>query len=137
MTNSLRIVIDSNILVSRLLLPDSVPARAVQKALRTGQILISDAVLAELAAVLARPKFDPYVSIADRQEFIRLLGRVAERVRVVYRVHACRDPKDNIILEVAVNGAANLIVTGDQDLLSLGRYHDIPILTPAAFLAAQ
>jgi len=134
MTSSPRIVIDNNVLISRLLIPDSIPAQAVRKAVQTGQLLVSDATLLELAVVLARPKFDPYVTIEDRQEFIRLLGRVAERIPVVYRVQACRDPKDNQILDVAVNGAADLIVTGDRDLLALGCYQGVPILTPAAYI---
>jgi uncharacterized protein len=136
MTSSHRIVVDTNVLVSRLLLPGSTPGRAVRKAVDTGQLLISDAAMSELAAVLARPKFDPYVTIGDRQEFIRLLGRVAERVPITYTVHACRDPKDNMLLELAVNGSADLIVTGDQDLLVLHVYQDIPIITPAAYIAS-
>jgi predicted nucleic acid-binding protein len=65
-----------------LLLPGSIPAWAVRKAVDRDQNLISDATLTELAAVLARPKFDAYVTIADRQEFIRLPGRIAERVSI-------------------------------------------------------
>lgn len=117
----------------REVLPLSVPGQAVRKAIDIGQLLISDATLFELAAVLARPKFDPYVSIGDRQEFIRLVGRVAERIPT-YTIHACRDPKDNMILEVAVNGQVDVIVTGDQDLLKLHVIQAIPIVTPASYL---
>jgi putative PIN family toxin of toxin-antitoxin system len=134
MTTSPRIVIDNNVLIGRLLIPDAIPGQAVRKAVHTGQLLVSDTTLFELAAVLARPKFDPYVTIADRQESIRLLGRVAERIPVVYRIQACRDPKDNMVLEVAVNGAADFIVTGDRDLLALGGYQGVGILTPAAYI---
>ncbi len=129
-----RIVVDNNVLISRLLLPASVPGRAVRKAIDSGQLLVSDATLTELATVLARPKFDPYVTIGDRQEFIRLLGRVAERIPITYTIHACRDPKDNMILELAVNGQADLIVTGDQDLLALNAVREIPIITPVIYL---
>jgi putative PIN family toxin of toxin-antitoxin system len=135
MTTSPRIVIDNNVLISRLLLPGSVPGRAVRKAVDTGQLLVSDSTLTELANVLARQKFDAYVTISDRQEFIRLLGRIAERIPITYTVHACRDPKDNMILEVAVNGRADLIITGDQDLLALDVFQEVPIVTPASFLA--
>lgn len=134
MTTRPRIVIDNNVLISRLLLPGSVPGRAVRKAVDAGQLLVSDATLAELAAVLARPKFDPYITIADRQEFIRLLGRIAERIPITYTVHACRDPKDNMILEVAVNGHADLILTGDQDLLTLRTFQEIPITSPSSYI---
>jgi putative PIN family toxin of toxin-antitoxin system len=129
-----RLVVDNNALVSRLLIPGSVPGRAVRKAVDEGQLLVSEAPLEELADVLARAKFDPYVSIADRQEFIRLLGRVAELVPITFTLRACRDPKDDKILELAVNGRADLIVTGDKDLLELNPFRDIPIITPAEYL---
>ena len=77
-----RIVADTNLLVSRLLLPQSVPAEAVRKAVDEGRLLVSEATLEELADVLSRAKFDPYVSLEDRQAFIRVLNRIAERVIV-------------------------------------------------------
>lgn len=129
-----RIVVDTNALVSRLLLPRSVPGNAVRKAADTGQLLVSEATLAELADVLARPKFAPYVTIQDRQQFIRLLGRVAELVPITHTIRACRDPKDDKFLEVAVNGEANVIVTGDKDLLALNAFRKIAIVTPAQYL---
>ena len=91
--------------------------------------------LRALADVLARPKFDRYVTIEDRQQFLRLLGRVAELVPVGYRVQICRDRDDDKFLELAINGEADLIVTGDDDLLALHPFHRIPIVTPPAYLA--
>ncbi len=129
-----RIVADTNSLVSRLLLPESVPAKAVRKAVNDGQLLISDATLEELADVLSRPKFDPYVSVEDRQEFIRVLNRVAERVDIISPVKACRDPKDDKFLEVAINGEADLIVTGDKDLLALHPFRGVEIITPREYI---
>lgn len=134
MTPRKRIVVDNNALVSRLLLPDSAPGRAVRSAVDEGQLLISEATLTELADVLARPKFDRYVSIEDRQQFLRLLGRAAELVPITYRIRACRDPKDDKFLELAVNGSAALIITGDKDLLALVPSQGIAIITPASFL---
>lgn len=129
-----RIVADTNCLVSRLLLPKSVPAKAVRKAVDDAQLLISDATLEELADVLSRPKFDRYVSLEDRQEFIRVLSRVAERVPITSRIKACRDPKDDKFLEVAVSGDADIIVTGDDDLLELHPFRGIEIITPREYL---
>lgn len=91
--------------------------------------------MTELADVVGRPKFDPYLSIAERQEFVRLLGRIAEIVPIVRRVRACRDPADDKFLEVAVNGRADLIITGDQDLLALDPFMAIAVMSPAAYLA--
>ena len=137
MRNRERVVVDTHALISRLLVPGSVPGRAVRKAVDEGELLVSEATMQELADVLARPKFDPYLTIAERQEFLRVLGRIAEMVPIVYTVHACRDPRDDKFLELAVNGEADLIVTGDHDLLVLQSFRDIPVITPAQYLERQ
>jgi putative PIN family toxin of toxin-antitoxin system len=129
-----RIVVDTNALVSRLLLPTSVPGQAVRKAVDNCILLVSEATMNELADVLARPKFDRYISLEDRQQFLRLLGRLADFVPIVYPVHACRDPRDDKFLEVALNGKADLIVTGDADLLALHPWQGIAILSPGSYL---
>lgn len=126
-----RIVLDTNALVSRLLIPDSIPSQAVRKAVDKGEILMSESTLFELADVLGRKKFNAYVSIQDREEFLRMLGRIVEMITILHAVHDCRDGKDNQILEVAVNGQAQVIVTGDEDLLELNPFRDIPVITPA------
>jgi putative PIN family toxin of toxin-antitoxin system len=89
-----RIVVDTNVLVSRVLLPQSIAGRAVRSAVDAGQLLVSEATMQELAEVVARAKFDPYLSIVERQEFIRLLGRIVELVPIVRQVRACRDPRE-------------------------------------------
>jgi uncharacterized protein len=129
-----RIVVDTNALISRLLLPASVPGQAVCKAVDSGILLVSEATMNELADVLARPKFDRYISLEDRQQFLRLLGRLAEFVPIVYPVHACRDPRDDKFLEVALNGKAELILTGDADLTALHPWQEIAILSSADYL---
>jgi putative PIN family toxin of toxin-antitoxin system len=132
-----RIVVDTNVLVSRLLVPRSVPAEAVRRAVDRGTLLASDDTMAELTRVLARSKFDAYVPVEERQRFLRLLGRIVEMVPLLHRVQACRDPKDDKFLEVAVNGGADVIVSGDPDLTDMGSFRGIPILTPAAYLATD
>lgn len=127
----LRFVIDTNTLVSRMLMPESIPAKAVSYSLENGKILISDDTLMEIGEVLSREKFDRYVSIEDRQEFIRLLARISENVEIIRRVKACRDPKDDKFLELAVNGDADTIITGDKDLLVLNPFENIRIIKPA------
>jgi putative PIN family toxin of toxin-antitoxin system len=135
MTPRERIVVDTNVLIGRLLLPESIPGRAVRRAVDGGQLLVSAATMEELADVVGRAKFDPYLSVADRQEFILLLGRIVEMVPIVRVVRACRDPRDDKFLEVAVNGRADLMITGDRDLLELDPFMGIAILSPAAYLA--
>jgi putative PIN family toxin of toxin-antitoxin system len=135
MSPRLRIVVDTNALISRLLLPNSLAAQAIRKAVDEGQLLASESTITELADVLSRAKFDHYVSLRDRQEFLRLLGGIVELVPIVATVRACRDSNDDKFLEVAVNGNANLIVTGDQDLLALHPFRGMAIRTPAQYLA--
>jgi|SRR6185312_682135 len=128
-----RLVIDTNALVSYLLLPRSSVGKAIQKALEH-DLLFSEATMNELADVLARPKFDAYISMEDRQQFLRLLLRIVVVVPVVSRVLVCRDPHDDKVLEVAINGNADLIITGDKDLLSLREFKGIAIMSPASYL---
>ncbi len=134
MQNRPRIVLDTNTLVSRLLIPNSIPGQTVRKAVDEGDILMSESTLFELADVLGRKKVDAYVSIQDREEFLRMLGRIAEMITILHAVHDCRDAKDNQILEVAVNGQAQVIVTGDEDLLVLTPFRGISIMKPADYL---
>ena len=134
MTTDRRLVIDTNLWISRLLVPDGVAAQAVDHGLAWGMPLMSQATLAELAEVLSRPRFDRWVTRAERQQFLRRLGGVVRMVAITQRIHACRDPKDDKFLDVALTGEAQLIVTGDQDLLALHPFHGIEILTPTAFL---
>jgi putative PIN family toxin of toxin-antitoxin system len=127
-------VLDTNVLVSRLLTPKGVASRAVDHALERGILLLSEATLTELAEVLGRSKFDPYVSRADRKQFLELLGGVARIAPITRMLHACRDPKDDKFLDVAVNGNADAIVSGDRDLLDLDPFHSVRIVSPADFL---
>lgn len=129
-----RLVLDTNTLVSGVLLSDSVPGQAVRKAVAEDLMLMSEESLYELADVLSRKKFDRYLSVEDREEFVRLVLRVAEMVPIVTAVHECRDKTDNRILEVAVNGDAELIVSGDRDLLMLNPFRGIPVLKPGDYV---
>lgn len=130
----LRLVVDTNVLISRLLLPRSLAARAVDLAIDEGRLLVSEATLSELARVLARPKFDRYVDIQERQEFILHLGTLVEMVTILQRFQASRDPKDDMFLDVAVNGQASAIITGDADLLALDPFMEIRSVTPARWV---
>jgi predicted nucleic acid-binding protein len=58
----------------------------------------------------------------------------AESVAIIERIAACRDPNDDKFLELAVNGRADLIVSGDRDLVALNPFRGIPIVTPAIFV---
>ena len=134
MRTSYRIVIDTNVFVSAVVLPLSVPRQAVERALNDGILLISEATMGELAEVLYRPKFDHYVTTEERTLFLRQLAETAEFIPVIQKVVECRDPRDDKFLEVALNGRADVIITGDADLLALHPWRGIEILGPAEYL---
>ena len=129
-----RLVVDTNVLVSRLILPRSLPAHAVRKAELQAMLLISEGTMYELADVLARPKFDRYIGIEDRKNFIQRLIYIAEFVPIIQVVRECRDPRDDKFLEVALNGRADAIITGDADLQALHPWRAVEILSPTGFL---
>ena len=137
MATTKRIVVDTNLLISRLLLPSSVPGEAVRKAEREGLVLASRATLDELAEVLGRRKLDLYVTIEQRQEYFRLVLQTIEVVTVKHHVRVCRDPSDDKLLELALSGEAELILTGDRDLLALNPFRGIPIVTAAQYVRAD
>jgi uncharacterized protein len=98
------------------------------------EIVVSEATIGELADLLGRDKWDRYVSIEDRQEFIRRLLQICALVPVLSEIDDCRDAADNRFLALALDAGASVIITGDRDLLDLDPWRDIRILTPAEFL---
>lgn len=129
-----RYVLDTNVLVSAAFFSTSIPRRAFTIARTRGDLLLSAALLRELRDVFSRPKFDRYASTDVRIELLLELERSALFVSIRETVQECRDPKDDRVLEVAVNGGATCIVSGDADLLVLDLFRGIPILLPAAFV---
>lgn len=129
-----RIFVDTNVFVSAIALPRSVPRQAVNRILDSDVLLFSKATITELVEVLCRPKFDHYVSPEDRAIFLGQLRTVAEFVPIIQLVRECRDPKDDKFLEVALSGRADVIVTGDVDLLRMHPWREISILAPSGYL---
>lgn len=135
MASKERLVFDTSSVVSALLMPRSVPRQAFDKALSEGTVLVSAATIAELNDVLRRPKFDRYVHEEERIEFLSAYVAAAELVETTESVTECRDPKDDMFLELAASGKATCIVTGDQDLLVLHPWRGIAIITASDFLS--
>ena len=132
----MRVVVDTNVVVSALLFGASVPGRAFVRVLDRGTILSSRSFVRELDDVLRRAKFDDYVTREDRDRFLEALIRESELVDISETVKACRDPEDDRILELAVNGYADFVITGDADLLAMDPFRGTRIVTPADFLHA-
>jgi len=128
-------VIDTNTLVSGLLFAkNSIPKQAIDKATDEGKLLISSDTLDELIEVFEREKFNKYFPYQERMEALKSFVKQCELITIEEHIEACRDPKDDKFLEVAVNGQALAIVTGDKDLLVLNPFRDISIFTAREFL---
>jgi putative PIN family toxin of toxin-antitoxin system len=129
-----RVVFDTNTMVSALLLPTSIPRQALDYAFDHGKVLTSLALLGELDRVLNYPKLASYITPYERSQFLGKLTLEGTLTTITVQLAVVRDPKDNFVLELAVSGGAHVIVSGDNDLLTLGRYDGIPVRTPAQFL---
>ena len=134
MRDDLRFVFDTNVLISAALFKQSVPRQALDLARRIGKVIMSWPTMAELQEVLGRKRFDKYISEDERMLFLEVLAREILPVDIIETVTDCRDSKDNKILEVAVNGDAKCIVSGDGDLLVLNPFRGVPIVLPQEFL---
>lgn len=128
-----RFVLDSNILISGLVWPDSIPAKAIEKALNS-EVLISENLERELVEVFSRKKFDKFKSQLERENSLRAFINKCILIEVKSVINVCRDIKDNMILELAKDGNAILIVSGDDDLISLNPFEGIQIITARDFL---
>ncbi len=133
MNNISRNSVDTNVFVSMLL--GSKNCLRIYEVFVKGKIdlVISDELFNEISNVLKRDAFSKIVSAQDLKELKDLLNSDAEWVKLKHCHTSCRDPKDNIILETALSGKVDFIVTGDKDLLDLKQFHKIPIVTPKQF----
>ena len=129
----MRVVLDTNVLVSAALKQQSMPGLAALVVERRGGLLKSLATEEQLFEVVARPYFTSLID-PETQAWLRKLMGAAELVTITKRITACRDPTDDKFLELAANGRADLIVSGDGDLLALNPFRNIAIITPAAFV---
>ena len=132
----LRLVIDTNILISGLMSVNSLPQQVFDYATSQAILLISDEVQSEIENVISRPKLQKYITLERRTKFLSELSKQVERVTINQQIRACRDPKDDKFLELDVCGEANYIITGDADLLDLHPFQNISIIKAASFLTA-
>src|SRR5438034_11144352 len=132
-----RVVIDTNVLISSLVLATSTPAQAVDKAVTKAQLVATMETLRELIEKLHSPKFDRYVRRERRDALLERVASLVEIIDVLQSIRASRDPKDDKFLDAAVNGRADVLVSGDKDLLALHPFRGIAILTPASYVDRQ
>ena len=129
----MRVVVDTNVFISAALKKQSFPALALRLVAQRGTLLKSGATERQLFEVLARPQLAALVDPVAVEWMRELLAR-AEAVVITERISACRDATDDKFLELAVNGHADVIVSGDADLLVLNPFRGIPVVPPAAFV---
>ena len=127
---TMRVVLDTNVLLSGLLWHG--PPHTLIERVRQGTLFLisSPALLAELAEVIARPQFATILvrSNTSRERSLAELRALAEVVTPLPLAEpVCRDPDDDAVLALAIAARADLIVSGDRDLLDLGAFRAIPI----------
>lgn len=130
----MRVVVDTNILISFAIRPSKDFEKLFDYLADNGVTLISEDTIAELFTVLNREKFRKYIPQDSALDYIDWYIGISESVIVTKQVFACRDPKDDKFLSLAVTGKADCIIAGDKDLLDMIAYEGIPIYRAADFL---
>jgi putative PIN family toxin of toxin-antitoxin system len=129
------VVFDASTIVGSALKASSVPRRALLVARKRHTIALSAPVYREIDEVLRRQEFAKALAHDRRQEILGLLTAAAFWVTPNESVQECRDPKDNKYLELALAAGAVVIVSSDDDLLTLHPWRGVLILRPAEYLA--
>ena len=137
----IRVVLDTNVFVSAILAPEMPPARILEIALTGGiRLVISQAILREIRQVFQYAKIQKLlkkrrITSPDLEDVVLKILKVAFLTTGQLSLKGiCGDPFDDMVISCAVEGEADFIISGDQDLTSLESYQGIKIVAPAAFL---
>ena len=131
-----RLVVDVNVLVSSFM-GGELAGLSSMLADDRFQVFTSNEQLAELLDVVERPKFRKYFTLTEAREFFADFCLVSESTTVPTPIQKiCRDPKDDYLLLMAKKGKAEVLVTGDKDLLVMERYKDTAIMNAKTFTDA-
>jgi|SRR3989344_4925722 len=130
-----RAVSDTNVLISTAIMKLVNPRKIFKMFLDDKIILIeSEELITELKEVLMRPKFD-FISMIEKESFIKSLTELCEIVKPRQKLEIIKeDPDDNIVLETAIRGKVDYIISGDEHLLKLKEFRGIKIISPKEFL---
>ena len=136
MNSRRRIVFDTNALISAAIRQHSVSNQALILAATQFEIVVSEATWTAFETRIERPKLFRYFGNleAQREEVVKTIGRVVKHIVVQTAVTDCRDPDDNKFLALALDSLAELIITGDRDLLELHVWRGVQILTAGDFV---
>lgn len=129
----LRVVLDTNIWIHFLI---SRKYSTFDKHLKSGQmkLLFSEQLLREFVDVVSRPRFKSLIDADDVSRLLLGLWRYAEFIHTHSKVRVCRDANDDFLLSLCQDGKASHLITGDDDLLSLGLFKQTEIIRLTDFL---
>ena len=132
MTN---VILDTNIFI-RSLLGSSSASFIIDEVIPNKKftLVVSDNLIKEIKRSAAKARLAPLIPSYKLVKLISLIKERAVSVKISDNLKACRDVKDNFLLEMAVKARAHIIVTEDKDLLVLNPFRNIAIITPAEFL---
>jgi len=133
-----RALLDANVLISAAIRPSGTPGLVISALLERDafELVLSPSIIAEAEEALRLPKIRKYLAEPDEAVlWLADLSALADLANDSGRAKGvCRDPEDDAVLSAAFEGRANVIVTGDDDLLALKEYEGIAIVTPRVFL---
>ncbi len=130
------IVIDTNVLISAVLSSKGTPYQAFAQGIKSYILLQTKETYQELKTRIYKAKFDKYISNKRREDFLQIIKNKSQFIDTKCKVIICRDTDDNKFLELAIDGKAEFLITGDNDLLSLRnikQYQNL-ILSPKEFV---
>ena len=127
-------IVDTNIFISGLLCLGSPHQILDAWENNRFRLAIPDELLEELIAALDKPRLAKSIDEEASDRLISFIKKNARIVKLSHKIHACRDIKDNMVIETAIAAKADMIVSGDKDLLSLDAYRAIRIITPRKFI---
>jgi putative PIN family toxin of toxin-antitoxin system len=133
----MRAVVDTNILIRAVIKPDGTVGPVLRHLVQGDYVLVySRSLLAELLEKLGLPRIMEKYGVTDNDiaDLMALFILRGDLVIPDRTVTVCRDPEDNMVIEAALAGKAPWVVTGDEDLLSLGTYETVSFVTPRSFL---
>ncbi len=134
----MRALLDASVLISAAIRPNGSPGLIIAALLERDafELVLSPSVIGEVEAALKLPKIRKYLK--DAGEAVLWLADLAALADLAddtgHAKGVCRDPDDDAVLSAGIEGRADVIVTGDADLLALEEHEDIAIVTPRAFL---
>lgn len=131
---SLKLVVDTNVLISAALSTQGAPAQLMRRLLGQHTLVFSQPTFDELHTRLYRPKFDRYITLEQRQRLLHDFNACAHWVDLAPYPAYCRDPDDDKFIATALQAQARWLISGDKDLLATQACEGLHVQTPAQAL---